>query len=198
MGLRMHRRGSASRPMNNFNDLSALRSTLQDLYHKGPLDPEKRRGVFVDFLEQQLDFTKDQASLYAATVLTRNAEGSADWVGSAALKIFGTWIRITQEGMAAALLTSLTETWRFTDDLMCEHKLEKYEGYSSPFGASYSLPSLSSEGFVWAPSDSCSENLDVVVVPLDAGIARTLKFIWLDEEIFPRKCSINGDTFVKQ
>jgi hypothetical protein len=184
--------------MKNFNDLSALRDTLQDLYHKGPLDPEKRRGIFADFLEQQLEFTKDQASLYASTVLTRNAEGSADWIGSAALKVFGTWIRMSQEGMAAALLTSLTETWRFTDDLMCEHKLEKYEGYSSPFGSSYSLPSSSSEGFVWAPSDSWTENLDVVIVPLDAGPARTLKFTWLDDEIFPRKCSINGETFVKQ
>jgi hypothetical protein len=184
--------------MNNFNDLSALRSTLQDLYHKGPLDPERRREVFVDFLEQQLDFTKDQATLYASTVLVRNAEGSADWVGSAALKLFGTWIRITQEGMAAALLTSLTETWRFNDDLMCEHKLEKYEGYSSPFGSSYSLPSSTREGFVWAPSDSCREDLDVIIVPLDGRMARTLKFAWLDDEIFPRKCSINGETFVKQ
>jgi len=43
-----------------------------------------------------------------------------------------------------------------------------------------------------------TEKLDVVVVPLDASIARTLKFAWLDEETFPRKCSINADTFVKQ
>jgi hypothetical protein len=185
-------------PVKNFNDLSALRGTLEDLYHKGPLDPEKRRGVFVDFLEQQLELTKDQALLYGSTVLVRNAEGSADWVGSAALKLLGTWIRMSQEGMAAALLTSLTETWRFTDDLMCEHKIEKYEGYVSPFGSSYSVPSSTSQGFIWAPSDSCSENLDVVIVPLDGGMARTLAFAWLDEEIFPRNCSMNGDTFVKQ
>jgi hypothetical protein len=101
----------------NFNDLSALSSILEELYAKGPLDPKRRREVFADFLEQQLEFTKDQASLYASTVLTRNAEGSADWVGSAAIKVLGTWLRMTQEGMSAALLTSLTETWRFSDDL---------------------------------------------------------------------------------
>lgn len=194
----MHRRGSASQPMKNFNDLAALRATLQELYQKVPSDPDGRKGVFADFLEQQLDFTKDQASLYASTVLTRNAEGSADWVGFAAIKVFGTWMRMSQQGMAAALLTSLTETWRFTDDLVCEHKFEKYEGYVSPFGSSYSIPSSRSTGFIWAPSDSSGENLQVVIVPLDGGIARTLKFIWLDEQTFPHKCSINGDTFVKQ
>lgn len=184
--------------MKNFNDLSALRSVLQELYEKGPPDPEQRRALFADFLQQQLELTKTDASLYASTVLTRNAEGSADWVGSAALKVLGTWIRMSQQGMAAALLTSVTETWRFNEDLMCEHKLEKYEGYSSPFGSSYSVPSSTSEGFVWAPSDSFTEKLEVIIVPFDAGVARTLKFAWLDEEILPRKCSINGATFVKQ
>jgi hypothetical protein len=97
----------------NFNDLSALRGVLEELYAKGPADPAQRGEVFADFLEQQLEFTKDQASFYASTVLTRNAEGSADWVGSGAIKALGTWIRMTQQGMSAALLTSLTETWRF-------------------------------------------------------------------------------------
>ena len=184
--------------MKNFNDLSALRSVLKELYAKEPLHPETRREVFAQFLEGQLDLTKDQAGLYASTVLTRNAEGSADWVGFAAIKLLGTWIRMKQEGMSAALLTSLTETWRFSDDLMCEHKLEKYEGYVSPFGSSYSVPSSTSKMFIWAPSDSCSENLDVVIVPLDGAMARTLTFTWLDQQSFPRKCSINRDTFVKR
>ena len=184
--------------MKNFNDLPALRSVLQELYKKGPLDPERRREVFVDFLQQQLDLTKDDASLYASTVLTRNAEGSADWVGFAAIKMFGKWIRMSQEGMAAAWLKSVTESWEFSDDLMCEYKLETYEGYTSAFGSSYSRPSSRRTAFIWAPSDSCSENLDVVIVPLDGGLARTLKFAWLDQEVFPHKCSINGDAFVKQ
>lgn len=184
--------------MKNFNDLSALRGVLKELYVKGPSDPAQRREVFADFLEQQLEFTKDQASLYTSTVLTRNAEGSADWVGSGAIKVLGTWIRMTQQGMSAALLTSLTETWRFTEKLICEHKVEKYEGYVSPFGSSYSVPSSTSEDFVWAPSDSFTGKMEVVIVPLDGDMARTLKFAWLDEQIVPRKCSINGDIFVKQ
>jgi hypothetical protein len=184
--------------MKNFNDLSALRSVLQELYEKGPLDPERRREVFLDFLQQQLDLTKDDASLYASTVLRRNAEGSSDWVGFAALKVLGKWIKISQEGMAAAWLKSVTETWEFSDDLMCEYKLETYEGYTSAFGSSYSRPSSTRTAFIWAPSDSFSENLDVVIVPLEGGMARRLRFAWLDQEAFTRKCSINGDTFVKQ
>jgi hypothetical protein len=185
--------------MKNFNDLSALRSVLQELYTKGPVDPKQRREVLAEFLGKQLQFNEAQAALYASTVLTRNAEGSADWISSAAIKVFGTWIRMSQQGMPAALLTSLTETWRFSDDLTCEHKFERYEGYVSPFGSSYSVPSSTAKAFIWAPSDlSTLENLDVVIVPLDNGSAGVLKFTWLDKHIFPHKCSINGDTFVKQ
>ena len=184
--------------MKNFNNLSALRSILEELYQKNLLRPEWRREAFVDFLERDLELTKNDASLYASTVLTRNAEGSADWVGSAAIKVLGRWIKMSQEGMAAAWLKSVTETWKFSDDLMCEYKLETYEGYTSPFGSSYSRPSSTRSAFIWAPSDSCREILDVVIVPLAGGMARTLKFAWLDQELFPRKCSINGDTFVKQ
>ncbi len=28
--------------------------------------------------------------------------------------------------------------------------------------------------------------------------SRSSTFVWPDEEIFPRKCSINGETFIKQ
>ncbi len=166
------------------------------MYEKYPR--EQRQAVFAEFLEQQLEFTKDQASLYASTVLTQNVEASADWVRDSAVKVLGKWIRIEQESTAAGWLKSMTETWEFSPDLTCEYKYETYEGYMSPFGSSYSRPSSTSTAFIWAPSDSCSENLDVVIVPLAGGMARTLKFAWLDQEAFPRKCSINGDTFVKQ
>ena len=36
-------------------------------------------------------------------------------------------MKMSQEGMTAALLASTTEAWRFSDDLMCEHKFETYE-----------------------------------------------------------------------
>jgi hypothetical protein len=184
--------------MKNFNDIPALRDVLRELYEKSPLEPEQRRQVFADLLEQQLDFTKDDATLYASTVLTRNAEGSSDWVGFSAIKVLGTWIRMSQQGMAAGLLTSLTETWRFAADLTCEHKLEHYEGYVSPFGSSYSRPSSTSETFIWASSDLDDQCLKVVVIPLSGRGARTLKFAWMDQALSPRKCSIDGVPFIKQ
>ena len=183
--------------MKNFQDISALRSVLRELYEKGPPDPEQRRTMFADFLEQQLEFTKGNAALYASTVLTRNAEGSSDWVGFSAIKVLGTWINMSQQGMAAAWLKSVTETWRFSDDLTCEHKLETYEGYTSPFGAGYSRPSSRGEMFIWASSDLDDQSLKVVIVSPDGG-ARTLVFGWMDDSLHPRKCSINGVTFVKQ
>jgi hypothetical protein len=133
----------------NFNDIGALRSVLQDVYAISPSEPEERLAGFATFLEKQLDFSKDDATLYASIVLTRNAGGSCDWAGWNAIKVFGTWMRMSQEGMAAALLKSETETWKFSEDLTCEHKLETYEGYVSPFGSSYSVPSSKSELFAW-------------------------------------------------
>ena len=43
-----------------------------------------------------------------------------------------------------------------------------------------------------------ADTLDIVIVPLSDGEARRLSFVWLDEEIFPRKYSIRGETFIKQ
>ena len=119
--------------MKDFNDIGALRSVLQDVYDKCPSEAEQRLANFAGVLEQQLDFTKDDAALYASIVLTRNAGGSSEWAGWNAIKVFGTWMRMSQEGMSAALLKSETETWKFSDDLTCEHKFETYEGYVSPF-----------------------------------------------------------------
>jgi hypothetical protein len=184
--------------MKNFNDIWALQSVLKELYEKAPGDMKQRRLAFIRFLEQQLELNGGDALLYGSTVLTRNAEGSSDWVGFGALKVLGTWISMSQQGMAAALLTSQTETWRFSQDLMCEHVLERYEGYVSPFGSSYSRPASTREDFIWAPSDLSDPNLNVVIVPLSGGSARRLTFGWTDQELHPRKCSINGVAFVKQ
>jgi hypothetical protein len=181
----------------NSANIARLRSVLQALYEQSPSEPEQRPAGFAGILEQQLDFTKDDAAVYASIVLTRNAEGSADWVASSAIKILGTWMRMSQEGMAAVLLNSETETWKFSGDLSCEHKLETYEGYVSPFGSSYSVPSSNSEFFTWAPSDLHGQRLKIIIVSPDGG-SRILTFGCLDEEIFPRKCSIDGETFMKQ
>ena len=183
--------------MKNFSDIGALRSVLQDVYAKSPSEPEERLASFASFLEEQLDFSKDDAALYASTVLTRNAQGSSDSAGWNAIKVFGTWVRMSQEGMAAALLKSETETWKFSEDLTCEHKLETYEGYVSPFGSSYSVPSSNRELFAWAASDLDDQGLKVCIVS-PHGRSRVLTFALLDEEILHRKCSINGETFMKQ
>ena len=58
---------------------------------------------------------------------------------------------MTQEGMSAALLTSLTETWRFSDDLMCEHKVEK--GIRVAVWVELLSFFLNTKAFIWAPSD---------------------------------------------
>lgn len=169
--------------MKTFTDIGTLRSVLQDV----------RLSDFAGILEQQLDFSKDDAALYASIVLTRNTAGSSDWAGWNAIKVFGGWMRMSQEGMAAALLKSATETWKFSEDLICEHKLETYEGYVSPSGSSYSVPSSKRELFAWAASDLEDQRLKVVIVS-PAGGARVLNLVWLDEEIVHRKCSIKwGD-----
>jgi hypothetical protein len=181
----------------NFIDIGALRSTLQDVYQRLPSEPEQRLSDFAGILENQLDFTKEDAALYASIVLTRNAEGTSDWVCSSAANILGAWLRMSQEGMPAALLKSETETWHFSEDLTCEHKLESYEGYVSPFGSSYSVPSSNSQFFAWACSDLKGDDLKVVIVSPNGG-SRVLTFVFLETPIFPQKCSINGDTFLKQ
>jgi hypothetical protein len=181
----------------NFNDIGALRSVLEDMYEKSPSEPEQGLAGFASVLEQQLGFTKDDAVVYASTVLTRNATGSSQSAGWNAIKVFGTWMRMSQEGMSAALLKSETETWKFSDDLTCEHKCETYEGYVSSFGSSYSVPSSNRQFFIWAASDLEDQGLKVVIVSPNGG-SRVLTFAWLDEEIFHRQCSINGEIFIKQ
>ena len=183
--------------MKNFNDIGLLRSVLQDAYEKCPSEAEQCLANFAGVLEQQLDFTKDDAALYASIVLTRNAGGSSEWAGWNAIKVFGTWMRMSQEGMSAALLKSETETWKFSDDLTCEHKFETYEGYVSPFGSSYSVPSSNRQFFIWAASDLHDQNLKVAIVSPNGG-SRVLTFASMDEEIVHRKCSINGETFIKE
>src|SRR4029450_8876349 len=85
----------------------------------------------------------------------------------------------------------------FSDDLTCEHKFETYEGYVSSIGSSYSVPSSNRQFFIWAASDLHDQNLMVVIVSPNGG-SRVLTFAWMDEEIFHRKCSINGEIFIKQ
>ena len=54
--------------MKTFADIGALRSALQDVYERCPSEPGQRLSDFAGILEQQLDFSKDDAALYASIV----------------------------------------------------------------------------------------------------------------------------------
>ena len=100
--------------MNYFRDVSALHDVLGMLYEKAP--SEARRAELFRLLEEW-GFMPDQASLYASTVLCRNAEGSADWMATNAGHIVGSWIRGEQEGAVGSWLSTMKETWKFNVDL---------------------------------------------------------------------------------
>src|SRR4029078_6728920 len=99
--------------MNYFRDVSALHEVLGILYKKAP--SEERRPELSRLLEEW-GFTPDQASLYASTVLRRNAEGSADWMSPNAGHIVGSWIRGEQEGAVGSWLSTMMETLQFNTE----------------------------------------------------------------------------------
>jgi hypothetical protein len=182
--------------MQNFTDINALAELLKNLSENCEI--AKRRAVFGEVLEQQLGFTKEQASLYAATVLGQNDDGSADRVSLNENKINDTWMKMNQQGMSAALLSTQTETWRFLSDLTCEHTRSSYEGYSSPFGAAYSQAKPNSDQYLWAPSDWTGSSTYIVLFS-PSGTSSRLHLEWTNpEELRPRSCSINGEKFARQ
>jgi hypothetical protein len=81
--------------MNYFRDVSKLHDVLAVLYRDVPT--EARRATLARFLEEW-GFTPEQASLFASTVLCRDAEGSADWVRTNAFHMSGSWVRGEQQG----------------------------------------------------------------------------------------------------
>jgi hypothetical protein len=184
--------------MNYFRDLSALHDVLGVLYEKVP--SEARRGELSRFLEGW-GFTPDQASLYASTVLCRNAEGSADWVRTNAFHLSGSWIRGEQQGNVGSWLSTMKETWKFNIDLTYEHKIERYEGSISTgpfFQSSYSRPTGSVQSGIWAPPDWIRDQLDLFVMSSD-GFARQMKLEWIDNTNYDyRACSIDGQRFGRE
>ena len=110
--------------MNYFRDVSALHNVLAVLYRDAP--SEARRATLARFLEEW-GFTPEQASLFASTVLSRDAEGSADWTATNAGHIIGSWVRGEQEGAVGSWLSTMKEAWTFNVDLTYEHKTERYD-----------------------------------------------------------------------
>src|SRR5882757_10448140 len=121
--------------MNYFRDVSKLHDVFAVLYRDVP--SEARSATLARFLEES-GFTPEQASLFASTVLCRDAEGSADWVRTNAFHVIGSWVRGEQQGNVGSWLSTMKETWTFNIDLTYEHKIERYESSIST-GRSFNL-----------------------------------------------------------
>ena len=182
--------------MKNFKDISALHSVLSVVYSLG--EGEVGRTAFAQWLQESLEFDARQAELYSSTVLTKNSNGSADWVSMNAYKVAGEWVRGNMGGSAGNLLVSKTETWQFNEDLTYQHKHESYEGYVSPFGGSYSRPSSSSEFGIWAPSDRLEDELRIIAIS-QSGRSRPIRVGWLGAtQTIPTSCTLDGERFARQ
>jgi hypothetical protein len=184
--------------MNYFRDVSGLHNALDLLYQNAPSEP--RSATLVRLLEEW-GFTPDQASLFASTVLLRDAEGSADWVTINAGHIIGSWVRSEQEGNVGSWLSTMNETWTFKVDLTYEHKIERYDSSITTgpfFQSSYSRPTGSVQSGVWAPPDWIRDQLDLFVMSSD-GFARQMRWEWIDNSNYDyRACSIDGQRFGRE
>ena len=178
--------------MNYFRDVSKLHDVLAVLYRDVPT--EARRATLARFLEEW-GFTPEQASLFASTVLCRDAEGSADWVRTNAFHMSGSWVRGEQQGNVGSWLSTMKETWTFNVDLTYEHKIERYDSSVTTgpfFQSSYSRPTGSVQSGIWAPPDWIRNQWDLFLMSSD-GFARQLKLKWLDNSNCDyRACSIDG------
>ena len=185
--------------MKYFNDVSVLHNVLTALYKNAP--EERRRATLARFLESEWEFGSDQASLFASTVLLRNAEGSADWTSTNASHIVGSWVRGEQQGNVGSWLSTVKETYKFNVDLTYEHKIEKYDSSITTgpyFQSSYSRPTQSVQSGVWAPPDWIRDQLDLFVMSSD-GFVRQMKWEWVDNGNCDYKaCSIDGQRFGRE
>ena len=117
----------AAERISEYRSVRALHTALRLAYEKVP--PDARRARLAELLESW-GFTKEQASLYASTVLCQNVESSADWAVTNGSRVLGSWVRGEQQG--TEWLNTMKETWKFDINLTYEHKIETYEGYTTP------------------------------------------------------------------
>jgi hypothetical protein len=181
--------------MLNFKDISALQSLLTEIYRarKG----QAGQDLLSMILQRDLHFTSEQAHKYSTWVLTRDAEDSAECIARNACKLIGRWSRGSSDGSAGNLVVSRTESWIFGEDLTYENRNESYEGYVSPFGGGYSRPRSSSNGGIWAPSDSPSSPFSIITIDANGRCAsRTVE--WMEpEQSFPSGLRLGGVHFGK-
>jgi hypothetical protein len=182
--------------MKNFNDVSTLHRVLTNAFNTG--EGQIGREALAQKLQELLEFDQSQAHLYSWTVLWENSSKSADHSSANAYKLLGRWSKGNSDGSAGNLLVTRTESWLFNEDLTYQHKHERYEGYSSPFGGSYSRPSASSETGIWAPSDRLTDETNIVAIS-SSGWSRQVTIGWLGSSLEnPTSCIIEGERFAKQ
>jgi hypothetical protein len=185
--------------MDNWRDLPALHGLLRSACENWPDDD--RHARFVDMLKERLRFTEAQAELYASTVLSQNAERSADDVRTNGLRLTGSWIWRDQQGNVGSWLSTVTETWRFDIDLTYEHKIERYDSSITTgpfFQSSYSGPKVSVQRGIWAPADTRLDELKLFAMSTD-GFFRSITVEWIEKETYNnRTCSIEGKRFIRE
>ena len=179
----------------NFVDISRLHSLLTAIHkaQEGPVGIP----VFEALLQEKLEFTLQQAREYSATVLTRNSNGSADFVNMNAYKLVGKWSKGNSSGSAGNLVVTRTESWIFKEDLTYENKYESYEGYMSPFGGGYSRPSSSSTFGIWAPCDVLASPISIITIDSN-GFSHKRRIEWTEpDQSMPKGMLLNGERFAK-
>jgi len=184
--------------MQNFVDMPALHDFLNSIYECQEGEPGQK--LLKEELIKQLQFTEAQAQLYSSTVLTKNSNGSADWVNMNAGKMLGSWVHIDQYS-SAGYMNSKTDSWVFNEDLTYQHKIEKYES-SLSLGAfqNFSMssnPTPTISFGIWAPSDRLEQTFNVVIIA-SSGYASILKVAWPnDKDFICKSCTIDGVQYAK-
>ena len=184
--------------MKHFVDISALHDFLESIYENAEGEPGKI--LFREELQRQLEFSPEQAKIYSSTVLTKNSNGSGDWVNMNAAKLSGRWVHIDQYS-SGGYINNKTTTWEFNDDLTYQYKIEKYESTLN-LGAFYNFsatinPKPVIEYGIWAPSDRLELNISIVTIS-SSGYTSILKIAWPGEGYSCQSCKINDVPYARQ
>ena len=183
--------------MKHFVDITALHDFLESIDEcKGN---EPGRNLLSQELQRQLEFSAEQANMYASVVYSKDSNGSGDWVNMNGAKLSGNWVHIDQFS-SGGFISNKTSTWEFNDDLTYQHKIEKYDstfnpGIVSNFSAVVNPKPVVEYG-IWAPSDSLDLNTRIVIIS-SSGYISILKIVWPDEGYSCQSCKINNIPYAR-
>ena len=184
--------------MKNFTDFYALHNFLEKISES--VEGEPVRNLFSQILQEQLEFTPEQARIYSSVVLTQDSNGSGDWVSMNAAKLSDTWVHMDQFS-SGGFISNKTTTWEFNDNLTYLHKIEKYDstlnlGTLSNFSAVVNPKPVIEYG-IWAPTDSLDLNSRIVIIS-SSGHTSFLKIVWPEEGHSPKSCKIDDVSYARQ